>query len=487
MMNRFRRTRLALSWLLIFGMVEAAAAGSTSDGGVTVHRDVSYLAADRTEKMDIYLPPDWTDADRRPAVLWIHGGGWLGGDKAARRERAVCTELAKAGFVCASVNYRLGDGAWPQNLEDCRDGVRFLRARARAWGIDLARIGVAGGSAGAHLALMVAYASKVGDESEKDGGSALYPNISYAVNCVIDCYGITDLRDRRSTEPDGTPTQVLRAGGPANVFGTDDPSAEVFRNASPVEHVSRTAPPTLILHGKADTTVDRQQAEALARALERHGVPHELVMIEGVGHTFDLETWRGRPLPIDAKSMVLRFLVRHLGVASDPVAKVNGSPVTVREYVEALRRLRSRHQDPEELRRAALVECVRFVATLQLAQTHNLVPEVSDVFMRNAFAEENQRRADASAAGAVVYGPKQLTWEQFRAVWLDGLHYDLARVLSAGEVGPVEGRQQMRPLGGVESVEQEVDRQVQTARVTTNDAWLRVLDANTPLPEAEGR
>ncbi|MGH7955633.1 MAG: reverse transcriptase domain-containing protein [Opitutaceae bacterium] len=69
------------------------------------------------------------DATQRGG-LWIHGGGWTGGQKTAAREKAVCLALAADGYVCASIDYKLGTGAWPQNLFDGKNAVRFLRARA---------------------------------------------------------------------------------------------------------------------------------------------------------------------------------------------------------------------------------------------------------------------------------------------------------------------------------------------------------------------
>src|SRR5690606_21395902 len=126
------------SLLLILGFGLGTFAGVRAE--VTVRSDVPFLADDREEKLDVYLPPAWTPGDRRPAVVWIHGGGWLGGDKAARREVAVCREFATMGFVAVSVNYQLGAGAWPGNLGDCRDAVRYLRTTANVWGVDPERI-----------------------------------------------------------------------------------------------------------------------------------------------------------------------------------------------------------------------------------------------------------------------------------------------------------------------------------------------------------
>ena len=126
--------------------------------GVVIERDVTYLAPGRKEKLDLYLPASRPKATRSPAVVIIHGGGWSGGDKASGREFNIGTTLAKAGYVCASVEYFKGAaGRWPTNLYDCKNAVRFLRAHADRYQVDVDHVGVIGGSAGGHLALMVAY------------------------------------------------------------------------------------------------------------------------------------------------------------------------------------------------------------------------------------------------------------------------------------------------------------------------------------------
>lgn len=465
-------------WFLIFVVGLIAAACARADDGVTVKEEVAFLGADREEKLDAYLPPGWAPTDRRPAVVWIHGGGWLGGDKAGRREVSVCTDLANTGFVVVSVNYRLGRGAWPVNLEDCRNAVRFLRAHAEAWGVDPERIAVAGGSAGGHLALMVAYTA----DTRIDLDVGPYPGESASVRCVVNLYGITDLRERRQTHPDGTPTTKRPLGGPAEVFGTDDAHADVWTLASPVEHVSPQSPPTLIVHGRADTTVDRDQAVLLARALERHRVPHQVLMLDDVGHTFDLRSWHGAPLPEDVASTVINFFLFHLGLPPQPVALVNGDPVTIGEVVEALRRLRSRYSDPAELRRAALSDCVRFAVTLRLAREHGLIDDVGDAAVRHAFDMENTQRASALASGTVFYGPRRLTWEQFRSVWMDRLQYDLAAKLYEAGYGVGGDPLQMRQGAGIELVEHAVDKLVDSSRVATNEGLLAILSSNTPIP-----
>ena len=158
--------------------------------GVTIVQNVAYLGAGREEKLDLYLPADRPEGTRSPAVVIIHGGGWSGGTKSARREFNIGTTLAKAGYVCASIDYRLanaGAPSWPTNVHDCKNAIRFLRARAAQYGVDAENMGVIGGSAGGHLSLMVGYTAGVKELEPEDGP---YPGVSSRVKAVVDMYGI---------------------------------------------------------------------------------------------------------------------------------------------------------------------------------------------------------------------------------------------------------------------------------------------------------
>jgi acetyl esterase/lipase len=279
--------------------------------GTVIERDVAYLPPGRKEKLDLYLPADRSKAVRSPAAVIIHGGGWSGGDKANSREFNIGATLAKAGYVCASVEYlKEGAGRWPTNLYDCKNAVRFLRANAKRYQVDGDHIGVIGGSAGGHLTLMVAYTSGVKELTPK----IPYPEVSDKVQACVDMYGITDLITRQATEADGTPNGKLREAG---LFpDRREESPDKWKQASPVCHVSRACPPTLILHGLADTTVDREQAVELDRKLSEQGVEHQLILIPGVGHTFDLQRWQRKPLPQDLRPVVVGFFDKHLKSAA---------------------------------------------------------------------------------------------------------------------------------------------------------------------------
>lgn len=293
----------------------AASPLSAGEPAVRVTTDVAYLAPDRAEKLDLYEPATPRAATLSPGLVWIHGGGWMGGRKEEARAKNICTTLAQAGYVAVSIDYRLGAGAWPTNVYDCKNAVRYLRANAVRLQLDPERIAVAGGSAGGHLALMVALTAGQAD-LEPHGAATPYPGVSSAVRAVINMYGGTNILTRREVDKRGQPgglrgmTDSLK-----QVFGAESIEAPVLRLASPVTHVSRTSVPILTLHGRADPTVDYLQAEELDRVAKERGASHELILLEGVGHTFDWETWAKKPLPRDLRPVALAFLSRHLGAA----------------------------------------------------------------------------------------------------------------------------------------------------------------------------
>lgn len=240
------------------------------------------------------------------------------GDKATDREKNIGGGLAAARYVFVSANYILGPEAWPKNLQDCKNAVRFLRANAARYNVDPHRIAAMGASAGGHLAMMAAYTADVGPAEFEP--SAPNPNVSSAVRVVIDFYGMTNLLTRQMVLADGTPTGKPADSHSPEVLGAtraEDPTR--WKLASPVTHITKKSPPTLIVHGLADPTVDYVQAVELANVLRGHEVAHDLVLLEGVGHMFHLNAWNGQPMR-DLTPTVVAFLKAHMTVS--PLAGV---------------------------------------------------------------------------------------------------------------------------------------------------------------------
>lgn len=260
---------------------------------VVLEQNIPYLGPDRTETGDLYRPK--AAGAKRPAVLIIHGGGWTGGDKAAAREINIGTTLALNGYVGFSINYALATkevATWPRNLHDCKTAVRWLRKHADRYGIDPDSIGVIGGSAGGHLAALVGLAGPA-DGLDPAGPYGEFP---CTVKAVVDMYGPGDLTVLERT---------------IEMLGKSKAEApQLYRAASPVTYATKGDPPVLILHGTADTTVPLAQSEGFAAALAKAGVPHELVVVPGAPHTFDLQ-----PKQRDLRPVVLGFFDRHLKAA----------------------------------------------------------------------------------------------------------------------------------------------------------------------------
>lgn len=271
-------------------------AAKAADPKFTIREDVPYLGMDRAEKLDIYLPKGIQG--KIPVVLYIHGGGWTQGDKAWGIEKPNCESLARAGYAAVSINYKLNTkgtcDAFPQNVYDCKTAIRWIRKEAANYGFDPDRIAVAGGSAGGHLAMLMAYTPDV----EELNRGALYPGVPANVSCVINLFGIADVRKWgfRSFVSDAiTPEEQRR----------------IKELVSPITHVNSSTVPTLVIHGTKDPTVPFSQAEALLETLKDSGVPHRLISIEGGQHAFPI-TPHPRNMQTDLRPAVMEFLKEHL-------------------------------------------------------------------------------------------------------------------------------------------------------------------------------
>ncbi len=237
----------------------------------TVTPDVVYLEPGRPEKLDIYLPK--SVAPPLPVVLYIHGGGWTHGDKAWGVEKPTCEAIAGAGYAVVSINYKLNTpgscDAFPQNVHDCKSALRWIRKEAAHYGFDPERVAVAGGSAGGHLALLTAYTPAV----EELNAGGLYREYPAHVSCVIDLFGISDVRlwgHRSFVSMNGAPKERER----------------LLELASPMAHISSKTVPTLVIHGTRDRVVPFAQAEALVEQLRKCGVPHRFLPVPEGEHAF---------------------------------------------------------------------------------------------------------------------------------------------------------------------------------------------------------
>ena len=239
--------------------------------------------------LDLFVPRPATGPV--PAVVWIHGGAWLGGTNKRifgplpGQGRNLVDRLIEGGFAVATVQYRLSSEApFPAQIHDVKAAIRWLRHHAPELGIDQGRIATMGESAGGHLALLAALAAEV-PELEGDIGLT---GPGSRVQAAVDWFGPANLLSiQRQSGPEAVIDHDHATSPESRLLAAPVQSApDRARLASPVSYVSPAAPPVLIIHGTADLLVPFAQSAELAAALESAGVPHDLVPVDGAGHGF---------------------------------------------------------------------------------------------------------------------------------------------------------------------------------------------------------
>ena len=260
-------------------------------GRVTVEYDVVFgQGGGRDLKCNVYMPPQ--EGAARPAVLLIHGGGWVSGDRAQLHGYGIL--LGRIGYVCVATEYRLaGEAKWPAQIHDVKAALRWMRANAQRLGIDPNRISVSGNSAGAHLSLMVAGTPNRA-EFEGEGGNA---GVSTDVAASVAFYA---------------PAQLYAPGEPVReelsfLFGRGY-TIEAARGASPIDYASASFPPTLLITGNEDELVPVEASFRMYRALIDAGAKAELHVYSEAPHAFDATPEFGR----QAAAIIALFLDRYV-------------------------------------------------------------------------------------------------------------------------------------------------------------------------------
>jgi acetyl esterase/lipase len=237
--------------------------------GFTAQLNVVYTKVkDWDGKMDIYLPPK--SIEPTPVVINIHGGGWNHGVK---ESQTGFNTFFKIGFAVANMEYRLtGQATAPAAVEDTRCALIYLVKNAKALNIDVNKIVIMGGSSGGHLALM---GGLLGNDHKFDGNCTGVENIKVAA--IIDKYGITDVWDW------GYGTNITSKSA-TRWLGDKANDRKFAMSVSPISYVTKSSPPTFIVHGDADPTVPYQQSVDLHKKFVEAGVKTEFITVPGGGH-----------------------------------------------------------------------------------------------------------------------------------------------------------------------------------------------------------
>lgn len=263
------------------------------DTDVMQHSDIVYaIYGERKLHLDLFVPKD--GPAEKVAVVVVHGGGWLNGDKSKFHRLAL--GLATRGYVAAAIEYRLGgEKRFPAAIHDCNAAVRWLRANAEKYGIDPNRIAAVGGSAGGHLVGLMATGSHVA-ALQGDGGNADY---SSALQAAVVMAGPLELAagpvaDKSRDDPENSNTNKW-------LGKTIDEAPELYKLASATTHLSEATPPILFMTGQFDNpqrnvaTRDRLRELGIATDIKvyaegKHGcwnrMPWLLVMLDDIDQFF---------------------------------------------------------------------------------------------------------------------------------------------------------------------------------------------------------
>jgi len=229
-----------------------------------IRRGLEYSAAPGREPtlLDLYTPDG---VALPPLVVWIHGGGFVSGDRVHLPDTlspgSVFGALTAGGLACASIDYRLAPAAhYPEPVRDVREAIGFLLERAQRYGYDADRLGVWGESAGGLLALTA---------------SLTVPQ----VKAVVAWYPPTDIL--------AMPHDAGERATEAALLGVPAKSApELAAEASPITQVTEAAPPVFLLHGDADGVVPVSQSLRMHERLLDVGADSTLRIVPGADHCF---------------------------------------------------------------------------------------------------------------------------------------------------------------------------------------------------------
>ena len=243
---------------------------------VKVEEDVLIgKAGERDLLGDLFLPPEKNL--KKPAIVIIHGGGWMEGDKNQLRGYGIL--LSRLGFVCLCASYRLSQEAkWPSQIEDIKCAIRYLKANSKELGVDPERIGVTGNSAGGHLALMCASEDT---KLEGQGGNLEFDS---KVKAICALYPPTLIREE-------VPEGKLNAF--ALLMGETASSADYVK-ASPIKQDLSSFPPCLLIHGSQDKVVPLSESDDFYDELQKNKRTAEIHVYADEDHAFDSQKSLGR-------------------------------------------------------------------------------------------------------------------------------------------------------------------------------------------------
>ncbi|MFA6455765.1 MAG: alpha/beta hydrolase [Bacteroidota bacterium] len=242
--------------------------------------NITYLTVDGIDlKLDAYVPArntggePWVEytSQRKPVLLYIHGGGWNGLTRSVRNLNFL--PYIDKGWAVVNIDYRLLDQApFPACIADCRYALNWIYENAAKYKFDTTKIVVSGESAGGHLALMTGFLKH--DDEISVPGKPITRKMTIAA--VINWFGVSDIGEQIDHWHSKSFMEKL--------VGDTSKKEVIYKSCSPLTYVNASTPPVLTVHGDADNTVPFSQAVQLHNTLRSHGVTNKLVVMKGKRH-----------------------------------------------------------------------------------------------------------------------------------------------------------------------------------------------------------
>lgn len=286
-MKKTIKTTLILSIICIF-FVECNGSRKADVSYIkNKHLDIAYSNIDEAQKLDIYLPNDYSKDKPLPIIVAIHGGAFMFGDKGDKQLNPMLEGLNR-GYAIVSVNYRLSQKSkFPTQIHDVKASIRWIKANAKKYNLNPDKIAVWGGSAGGYLASIVGTSGTTKELEDLKLGNEKY---NANVNVVIDWFGPIDFLEMDK--------QITQNGlGKANHNQENSPESkllgkkiteipELVKKANPETYISTNTPAFFIQHGTKDNQIPMQQSinfyEKLGKVLGKENV--KINLLEGASH-----------------------------------------------------------------------------------------------------------------------------------------------------------------------------------------------------------
>lgn len=278
-------------------------ASTAVPGDVIEKKNITYVRyGNRELQLDLYMPKQLTESAASkpvPGVILVHCGGWRSGYRTHLTPMAI--ELAKAGYVAATITYRLAPEAqYPAAIYDVKAAIRWLRTNAAEFGVDPTKIAVGGSSAGGQIASLTGMTNSLVRFDPQAKESA----ISSDVQLILNIDGLSDFTSAEARKHEDVPG-VGRSSAGAWFGGNYAEKRDLWHDASPTYYVGETSPPILYLNSAQERFhVGRDE---MVGKMKIYGIPTKVVTLPNTPHTF----WLYEPFIKPAAAVVVAFLDEH--------------------------------------------------------------------------------------------------------------------------------------------------------------------------------